>query len=144
MKLQQTRIGAAPSESFANVHQRAVVGVHAINPLEAFPVEVQLMQRAVLDHQSIQVGNQLLDTSMRVKVQQNPIGPVVVIPLVPLGKFTTHEQQFLAGVRPHVGVQQTQIGELCHISPGIWLISDPLPWTTSSCDNGSMKFSVKA
>jgi hypothetical protein len=24
------------------------------------------------------------------------------------------------------------------------LISEPLPWTTSSCDSGSTKFSVKA
>ena len=32
----------------------------------------------------------------------------------------------------------------CHSSPGIFSMSDPLPWTTSSCESGSMKFSLKA
>ena len=34
------------------------------------------------------------------------------------------------------------MASFCHASPGILPIIDPLPWTTSSCENGSTKFSV--
>ena len=36
----------------------------------------------------------------------------VEVPLVPLAEVAAHEQQLLAGMRPHVAVQQPQVGEL--------------------------------
>ena len=47
-------------------------------------------------------------------------------------------------MRPHVGEQGAQPGELFHSSPGILPSSDPLPCTTSSWDSGSTKFSLNA
>jgi hypothetical protein len=36
------------------------------------------------------------------------------------------------------------VAKRCQVSPGILASSEPLPCTTSSCEMGSMKFSLKA
>ena len=48
---------------------------------------------------------------MRLPLQKVPIQALVVIPLSPLAKFATHEQQLLAGVSVHVAIKQAQIAE---------------------------------
>ena len=37
---------------------------------------------------------------------------LVEVPLLPLPKFAPHEKQLLAGVAPHVGIEEPQVGEL--------------------------------
>ena len=39
---------------------------------------------------------------------------------------------------------ERRFASFCHLSPGIFDSSEPLPCTTSSCDSGRMKFSVNA
>ena len=39
---------------------------------------------------------------------------------------------------------ERRLASFCQRSPGILSISEPLPCTTSSCDSGRMKFSLKA
>ncbi len=63
-------------------------------------------------NQVIQVTDQLLDAAMRVVLQQIPTDLAVVVPFVPLGQFAAHEQQLLTWMCPHVGVEQSQVGEL--------------------------------
>src|ERR1039458_7797108 len=41
-----------------------------------------------------------------------------VRPLTHLSKFTTHEKEFLAGLRVHVGEQQSQVGEFLPLVAG--------------------------
>ena len=73
-----------------------------------------------------------------------PIELPVVIPLAPLPDLAAHEQQLLARVREHVAVERAQVACFCQTSPGILSSIDRLPCTTSSCENGRMKFSLKA
>src|SRR5919201_2020434 len=40
------------------------------------------------------------------------IGIVKVVPFVPLTEFATHEEQFLAGLAAHPGVEHPQVGKL--------------------------------
>ena len=49
---------------------------------------------------------------MRVPLHQVPLQAGVEVPLVPLAEVAAHEQQLLARMRPHVAVQQPQVGEL--------------------------------
>ena len=77
-------------------------------------------------------------------VEQVPVERVVVVPLAPLGELAAHEQQLLARVRPHVGVERAQVRELLPVVARHLVSSEPLPWTTSSCESGRTKFSVNA
>jgi hypothetical protein len=76
--------------------------------------------------------------------EQVPVQAGVVVPFAALRELAAHEQQLLARVAPHEAVEQAQVGELLPASPGILASSEPLPCTTSSCDSGSTKFSLKA
>src|SRR5438270_915487 len=51
---------------------------------------------------------------------------------------------FLPGCAYIQPKRRRRLANFCQSSPGIFAISDPLPWTTSSCDSGSMKFSPNA
>jgi len=73
-----------------------------------------------------------------------PIEACVVVPLSPLPELVSHEQELLAGVPDHESVKSPQVREPLHSSPGIFAIIEPFRWTTSSCESGSMKFSVNA
>ena len=55
--------------ALAKINQRAIGRVHAIDPLEALAREIELVQGRILDHQLVQIGNELLDTSVSVEVQ---------------------------------------------------------------------------
>ncbi len=98
--------------SLAHINGDTVMAIHAVDPLEAFGFEIDFVQSRLIDHQVVQVGQHFLDAAMRFPLQQFPLDLRIVIPLVPLGEFAAHEQQLLAGVRPHVGVQQPQVREL--------------------------------
>jgi len=65
-------------------------------------------------------------------VEALPVEPEIVVPLALLAEFAAHEQELLAGMRPHEGEIGAQIGETLPAVAGIRPISEPLPWTTSS------------
>jgi hypothetical protein len=77
-------------------------------------------------------------------VEEVPVEARLVVPLLPLRQLAAHEQQLLARLRPHVAVEQPQVGELLPVVARHLASSEPLPCTTSSCDSGSTKFSEKA
>ena len=56
-----------------------------------------------------QVGNAALDPLMLFEFQQVPVQLPIVAPLVPLSELASHKKEFLAGVRPLVGIKKTQI-----------------------------------
>ena len=80
----------------------------------------------------------------RSRVQQPPVEALVVVPLVGLPELAAHEQELLARVGPHEAVEQAQVGEALPVVARHLVSSEPLPWTTSSWESGSMKFSVNA
>src|SRR5207247_8532664 len=50
---------------------------------------------------------------------------------------------FLPGCANMYPYSRRRLANFCHSSPGILQINDPLPCTTSSCERGKTKFSVK-
>ena len=101
----------------AKVDQRAVLGVLAIDPFEAVAGEIQFVQGRVVDDQFIEVADHRLNAAVGVEVEQLPFNTPVVVPFVPHAQFAAHEQQLFAGVRPHVRVQQPQVGKfLPHVA----------------------------
>ena len=67
--------------------------------------------------ESVQVAEHLLDAAVGFPLEQVPLQLGVGVPFVPLAKFPAHEEEFFAGVRPHIGVEQPQVGELLpHVS----------------------------
>src|SRR5215471_19905569 len=43
--------------------------------------------------------------------EQMPVQALCVIPLLPLPKFASHEEELFAWVSPHVAIEGTQVGE---------------------------------
>ena len=92
-----------------------VVEVH---PLEARVVEVHLVERGVRAIEAVQLAHQGLQLAVGVELQQFPADAVVVIPLLALADLLPHEQQLLAGMRPHVGQERAHVGELLPLVAG--------------------------
>ena len=96
----------------SNIGQHAFIGVVTIDPFKSVRRKINLVQRGLGAIELVQVGDQFLDAAVRVPLQQIPLHRRVAFPLRPLPKFTSHEQQFFSWVGPHVGIQETQVGEL--------------------------------
>jgi len=60
----------------------------------------------------IEIGDELLDAAVRGPLKKMPIEAARFAPLIALGKFLTHEEEFFAGVRIVISVEQAEIGEL--------------------------------
>lgn len=67
------------------------------DPLEALPGEVLFPQRRGFLIQMIQPAHIFLHLCVTVVAQQHPVQLLVLIPFDELGKFLSHEQQFLPG-----------------------------------------------
>ncbi len=95
-------------------------------------VEIALVQRRLGRVDAIQIAHQPLHAAMGRVVEQLPIGLPVVVPLALLPELAAHEQELLAGMRPHEPEIGAQIGEtLPVICPGIRPTSECFPYTTS-------------
>ena len=81
-----------------------MVAIVSVDPLKAVVSEVLSPQCRGGLVQRVEVADQVLDTDVVRVLQQPPVQGVVGVPLNALTEFLTHEQQLLAGVRPHVGV----------------------------------------
>ncbi len=88
------------------------VGVVGLDPVEAAPVEVDLVERRRLAVHAVQIAHERLDAGVLTVLEQMPVQRAVVAPLRALRELLAHEEQLLAGMRPHVGVQAAQVGEL--------------------------------
>ena len=60
------------------------------------------MQHFFLTVKAIEIGDPSHQTPMRLHVQQVPIQARVMIPLPPLTKLTSHEDEFLPGLRKKI------------------------------------------
>jgi hypothetical protein len=77
-------------------------------------------------------------------LEQVPVQRALVAPLALLGQLAAHEQQLLAGVRPHVGVQAAQVGELLPAIARHLRVQRALAVDDLVVAEGRMKFSLKA
>ena len=66
----------------------------------------------MLRYSAVQIAHPALHAGVQRVLQQVPVEALVVVPLALLAELAAHEQQLLARVRPHVAVQQPQVGEL--------------------------------
>src|SRR5665809_10988 len=72
----------------------------------------QLPERWAVPIDAVDVGHEPLDTRVTVVLERRPVELGIVIPLAVLGDLASHEKQFLARMRPHIGVERAQVREL--------------------------------
>src|SRR5579871_6719723 len=100
------RGGVAPATAIPGKH--AVGVVIDDEPAEALTVVIEPVQRRLVAVETVQVGDQLLHAPVQGLLERRPIQLSVVAPFPRLSEFSSHEQQLLAGLRPHeaeVGAQ---------------------------------------
>src|SRR5258708_3183453 len=76
-------------------------GALAIEPVQGWRRAIEPLEVA---HQAVHPGVQWV-------VEALPVEPEIVVPLALLAEFAAHEQELLAGMRPHEGEIGPQIGE---------------------------------
>src|SRR5687767_10404334 len=90
----------------ADEGQRAVLGIAAVDPLEACVLEVDLVQRAFAGVDAIQIGHPVHDAAVLRVLEHPPLQALLVLPFAALRELPAHEKELLARMRPHVAVQQ--------------------------------------
>ena len=75
----------------------------------------------------VEVAYQALNAGVRPVVEQVPVDLGIVVPLALLGDFAAHEQQLLAGMRPHESEIGAQVGEPLPAVAGHLAYEGPLP-----------------
>jgi len=100
-------IFSAPKE-----RENAVVGVIGVEPFEPVPVEIDLMERGLGGVEPVKVRDKTKDAPVGVMLQEMPIHAASFTPFLTLGKFLTHEKEFLAGMGVLIGEQEAEIGKL--------------------------------
>src|SRR5688572_15888178 len=86
--------------------------VASVYPFEAARGKVELVQRRLAAMDAVEVAYPALHARMLRVRAEVPVEAHIVVPLAPLRELAAHEQQLLAGMRPHVAVEQAQVGEL--------------------------------
>ena len=84
----------------------AVFVVVDLQPLEARPVEVNLVQRRFGTVQPVEISHPALQARLERVLEEVPVETLGLAPLVALAEVAAHEQQLLARVTPHVAEQQ--------------------------------------
>ena len=89
-----------------------VIAVVRLNPLEAVPAVINLVEcgRRAVDF--VQALAALLHLRMILVQQQEPVQLVVILPLDEVTKLAAHEQQLLARMRHRVAIQCAKSREL--------------------------------
>ena len=105
MKLQTTRMF---SVSLADLRMKlSMLCWESLPSIHSKPAGSQSSSwSALLPIGAVQVGNPALQLPVRVELEQVPVQARPHASIPPLAEFAAHEQQFLAGLRVHVGVQQ--------------------------------------
>src|SRR6202043_3261037 len=83
-----------------------------VHPFESVGGKIDLVQRRFAAVNPVQVAHQVLYTGVFRQIGNPPLELALVRPFAPLPEFAAHEQQLLAGMRPHVAVKGAQVGEL--------------------------------
>src|SRR5579864_4320775 len=119
---QHRRAGAV----LAQERQDARLRIAVVHPLEALGREVELEQGRSPPVETVQVANPSLRPRVQRVLQDVPFQTLLVLPLAALPEFRPHEEQLLAGMSPHVAVQQAQIRELLPFVAGHLAANRPL------------------
>ena len=98
--------------SDAFITKYAIVLAVQLGPFESCFFKVALMQWQLFRIQGIQPGHHVFQFPVSFIIQRCPAQLCVVVPFFPLCKFTTHEDELVAGMGVHVGKQQTIVGKL--------------------------------
>ena len=88
------------------------VGVVGLDPPEARVVVVELPQGGFGLVGVVEVTHQRLHAAVLRVLEQVPVERALLAPLGLLRELAAHEQQLLAGVRPHERVERAQVGHL--------------------------------
>ena len=86
-----------------------VVEVH---PAETVAGKVFLVERRFGTVTAVQIAHPALQAGMQWILQDMPFQAFVVLPFAALSELPAHEQKLLAGMTPHMPVEQAQVGEL--------------------------------
>ena len=84
----------------------------AVDPFETAAVEIEFVEGRLPLHEIVQVGHGAGQAAMALPREQVPVQALVEVPFLPLPEFAPHEEQLLAGVAPHVRIEEPQVGEL--------------------------------
>ena len=71
----------------------------AVDPFEALPVEIDLMQRRLRGEQLVQVARPDVARRVRFVLEQVPIQAARFAPFLPLSELLAHEEQLFARMR---------------------------------------------
>jgi len=74
-------------------------------------IAIEPMQRRRRAVQPVEVAHQAVHPGVERVAERLPVEAGIVVPLVLLPELSAHEQQFLAGMRPHESEIGAQIGE---------------------------------
>jgi hypothetical protein len=78
------------------------LGIIAIDPGKTPWLAITLGEGRKLAIQGVQIGDPLLDASMWSGLEQMPVQTRLMIPLSPLAKLCTHEEEFFARLGIHI------------------------------------------
>src|SRR6185312_8966175 len=96
----------------AQVHDHALIGIVAVDPLEAVGREVALVEGGSRTIEAVDVPHPAADAFVQRIREHMPLQALVMLPLAPLADLPAHEEELLAGMSPHVAVEQPQRCEL--------------------------------
>ena len=88
-----------------------VIAVVGLNPLEAVPAVIDLVEAGIVAVDLVQAADALLYLRVPVIRQQEPVQLVIEFPLDEVGEFTAHKQQLLAGMRHGIAIEHAQTCE---------------------------------
>ena len=96
----------------AEKRENAVVGIVGVDPFETVPVEIDLMEGGFNGVKMVEIRDEPLDAAVGVVLEEVPVKAAGFGPLVALGEFLTHKEEFLSWVSVLIGVEEAKIGEL--------------------------------
>ena len=90
----------------------AALGVVHVQPCEAVPAAVDVPERAVTAVAGVERTAPALHGFVHRVVEQQPVEPLLVVPLDELAEFRAHERELLARMRELIAVERAQCGKL--------------------------------
>src|SRR5215213_957779 len=104
----------APPRRRRDTHKGQGVPLHIppVYPLETGWVVVGFPQGRLFGIKAVEVAHKRLQAQMKWLLKQMPVKAAFLVPLSPLAQLSSHKEQLLSGMCPHVAVEGTQVGEL--------------------------------
>src|SRR5205823_14391248 len=85
--------------------------IGSVDPGKPLALTIELIEGRRRAIEPIEVAHQALHSGMETVVEALPVEPDIVVPLALLAELAAHEQELLAGMRPHEGEIGPQIGK---------------------------------